>query len=149
MNQMTRRHISIIAVLALAATLGWYLFQDLNPETTTEAPVDGSEAPIVTVTVPESLSMRAQLGQRTFEENCVSCHGLNAAGKEGIAPPLIHLYYEPGHHGDEAFQRAVAVGVKAHHWRFGDMPPVEGLTRRDVDPIIAYIRELQKANGIF
>ena len=58
------------------------------------------------------------------------------------------MIYEPSHHGDEAFQRAAAVGVRGHHWPFGDMPPVEGVTRGDVTMIIAYIRELQRANGI-
>ena len=47
-----------------------------------------------------------------------------------------------------AVQRAVARGVRAHHWRFGDMPRVEGLTRGDVAAIVAYVRELQRANGI-
>jgi len=40
------------------------------------------------------------------------------------------------------------LGVRAHHWSFGNMPAVEGLTRADVKMIIAYIRELQRANGI-
>jgi len=40
------------------------------------------------------------------------------------------------------------MGVRGHHWPFGDMPPVEGVTRGDVTMIIAYIRELQRANGI-
>ena len=66
----------------------------------------------------------------------------------GVAPPLIHKIYEPSHHGDESFQRAVAVGVRAHHWKFGNMPAIEGLTRGDVKAIIAYVRELQEANGI-
>ena len=69
-------------------------------------------------------------------------------GQEEVAPPLVHIIYEPGHHGDESFQRAVALGVRAHHWRFGNMAPVEGLTREDVALIVAYIRELQRANGI-
>ena len=73
---------------------------------------------------------------------------MNGVGQEGLAPPLVHNIYEPGHHGDEAFQRAVAVGVRRHHWPFGDMPPVEGLSRADVALIVAYIRELQSANGI-
>lgn len=47
-----------------------------------------------------------------------------------------------------AFQMAVVQGVRAHHWPFGDMPPQEGLTRADVRNIIAYVRELQRANGI-
>ncbi len=108
----------------------------------------GSGPPIVTVNVPDALSADAQLGQRSYEANCVSCHGRNAAGQDGIAPPLVHVLYEPGHHDDESFQRAVARGVRAHHWTFGDMPPVEGLTRDDVAAIVAYVRELQRANGI-
>jgi hypothetical protein len=39
--------------------------------------------------------------------------------------------------------------VKAHHWPFGDMPPVAGVTQADVTLILAYIREVQVANGIF
>ena len=108
----------------------------------------GNGLPIATVNVPDALSAQAQLGQKTYEANCVSCHGRNAAGQDGIAPPLVHILYEPGHHDDESFQRAVSRGVRAHHWRFGDMPPVEGLTRQDVAAIVAYVRELQRANGI-
>ena len=48
----------------------------------------------------------------------------------------------------EDLRRAAALGVRGHHWRFGDMPPVEGLTRTDVAMIVAYVRELQRANGI-
>ena len=108
----------------------------------------GSGPPIATVNVPDTLSAQAQLGQKTYEANCVSCHGKHAAGQDGVAPPLVHVLYEPGHHDDESFQRAVARGVRAHHWRFGDMQPVEGLTRHDVAAIVAYVRELQRANGI-
>ncbi|MFT6451992.1 MAG: hypothetical protein ACJA06_001479 [Halocynthiibacter sp.] len=61
---------------------------------------------------------------------------------------MVHKIYEPNHHGDEAFQRAAAAGVRSHHWGFGNMPPVEGLTRGDVTMIVAYIRELQRSNGI-
>jgi mono/diheme cytochrome c family protein len=90
----------------------------------------------------------AAIGQRVFEASCASCHGVNAVGVEGEGPPLIHKIYEPSHHADEAFQRAVSQGVRSHHWQFGDMPPVEGLTRGDVAMVIAYIREIQRANGI-
>ncbi|MGR3582900.1 MAG: c-type cytochrome, partial [Pseudooceanicola nanhaiensis] len=43
---------------------------------------------------------------------------------------------------------AVQNGVRAHHWKFGDMPPQTGLTPSDVANIVAYVRELQRANGI-
>ena len=104
--------------------------------------------PIVSVDIPAVFSVKAQLGLQTYDANCASCHGRNAAGQDGVAPPLVHVIYEPGHHGDESFQRAVAQGVRAHHWPFGDMLPVEGLTRDDVADVVAYIRELQRANGI-
>lgn len=103
---------------------------------------------MVSVTVPDTLSARAQFGQKIYDANCAACHGKDAAGQDGIAPPLVHVIYEPGHHDDEAFQRAVAQGAPAHHWRFGDMPPVEGLSRDDVDKVVAYVRELQRTNGI-
>ena len=97
------------------------------------------------LTACHSTLRSAKLG---FEAKCASCHGVNAAGKDGLAPPLIHKIYEPSHHADESFQRAVALGVQAHNWRFGNMLAIEGLTRGDVTMIITYIRELQRANGI-
>ncbi len=98
--------------------------------------------------IPETLSRNAQIGKLGFEAKCAICHGVNAAGQDGVAPPLVHIIYEPSHHGDESFQRAIAMGVRGHHWPFGNMPPVEGVTRADVTMITAYIRELQLANGI-
>src|SRR3990170_65951 len=59
-------------------------------------------------------------GQRLFDDNCARCHGAHAAGTDS-GPPLVHLIYEPNHHADMSFQRAVALGVAAHHWRFGNM----------------------------
>jgi mono/diheme cytochrome c family protein len=107
-----------------------------------------AEGALANVLFPDILSQNAQMGKLAFEVKCVSCHGTNAAGQAGVAPPLVHIIYEPKHHGDESFQRAAALGVRAHHWSFGNMPAVEGLTRADVKMIIAYIRELQRANGI-
>ena len=103
---------------------------------------------LVEIKLPETLSQQAEIGLRIFEAKCADCHGANAVGQEGVAPPLVHIIYEPNHHGDESFQRAVAVGVRAHHWRFGNMPAVAGLTRADVKDIITYVRELQRENGI-
>jgi len=37
----------------------------------------------------------------------------------------------------------------SHHWQFGHMPPVPGLSQKDVAKIIAFVRELQRANGIY
>lgn len=105
--------------------------------------------PIVSVALPASFSDQEAIGRNAFDGLCAQCHGANAAGQNGVAPPLIHKIYEPSHHGDEAFWRATQQGVRAHHWRFGNMPAIEGLTRADVKNIVAYVRALQRENGIF
>ena len=63
-------------------------------------------------------------------------------------PPLVHIIYEPNHHADVAFLLAARNGVQAHHWRFGDMPPVPGVTDEIVLEIVGYIRWLQRQVGI-
>jgi len=105
--------------------------------------------PINSVLVPVEFSPEAQIGKRIFEGKCSVCHGDNATGQQGFAPPLVDRIYEPNHHGDAAFVAAAKNGVQAHHWDFGNMPPVDGLTDGDVKYIARYIRELQKENGIF
>jgi mono/diheme cytochrome c family protein len=87
-------------------------------------------------------------GQALFNTNCAVCHGVGARGtKQG--PPFLDKIYEPNHHADSAFYRAAEMGVRAHHWTFGDMPKIPGVTRDDLTQIIAYIRWLQKQAGIF
>lgn len=89
-----------------------------------------------------------QAGEAKFRANCAACHGVDGMGtKQG--PPLVHKIYEPNHHGDAAFQRAAATGVRAHHWEFGNMPKIETVTPEDVDQIIKYVRWLQQQAGIF
>ena len=141
---------SLLAV-AIAAALAVGLWWDSgDTETTaseaTETPPAG--AAMVEVALPEALSENAQIGKVAFEAKCAVCHGTNAAGQDGVAPPLVHKIYEPSHHGDGSFLVAVRNGVRAHHWRFGNMPPVDGLTEGDVKMIVAYVPELQRANGI-
>ena len=85
-------------------------------------------------------------GKVLYEENCAKCHGINAEGTDK-GPPFLHAVYKPDHHGDRSFQRAVAMGSPAHHWPFGDMLPVPGLTVEDVTKITAYVRDLQREAG--
>ena len=102
----------------------------------------------VAVTLPE-LSELAQQGQPLFGANCSICHGESGSGSgSDKGPPLIHVIYEPSHHADMAFVMAMRNGVRAHHWQFGDMAPVEGLSLADMEAIIAFVREVQVANGI-
>ncbi|GGB23440.1 c-type cytochrome [Allosediminivita pacifica] len=140
MKKITLAGAAVIAAAAYVITSG------TAPEITTSTPAEGQA--IASVAVPESLSSDAVMGKRAFDAVCAACHGENAAGKQGFGPPLVHRIYEPSHHGDMAFQLAVQQGVRAHHWQFGNMPPQDGLTRADVTAIVAYVRELQRANGI-
>ena len=137
-----------IAAVLVAGGIGYTMWPS-SPQTNTTDNAIGMEGRLLAnVILAKTLSQNAQNGKRSFEAKCATCHGVNAAGQDGVAPPLVHKIYEPSHHGDESFQRAVSMGVQAHHWRFGNMPPVEGLTRGDVKMIISYIRELQRSNGI-
>ncbi len=87
-------------------------------------------------------------GGELFGASCAVCHGPDLRGSQ-TGPPLLVPTYAPNHHGDEAFQRAVEFGVPTHHWNFGDMAPVAGLSRDDVSQIVAYVRTMQEAEGIF
>lgn len=142
---MTRTHL-LIGASAVAIAAVFFLTRPAPvDDTVPPAPAQGGD--MVAIQMPR-IDGNAAIGQRIFETSCAACHGQNAVGVEGAGPPLIHIIYEPSHHGDESFQRAVANGVRAHHWGFGNMPPVDGLTRGDVKMIITFIRDIQRANGI-
>jgi mono/diheme cytochrome c family protein len=97
----------------------------------------------VTAPVPE----RHQLGQQLFVTYCARCHGVGAVGTMR-GPTFLDRIYEPGHHSDEAFQVAVSNGVRAHHWNFGNMPRITGVTPDQVSEITAYVRWLQREAGV-
>ena len=99
-----------------------------------------------TVAIPQ-LSPAAQAGKQAFSSNCAWCHGERAQGTP-MGPPLVHSTYRPGHHPDAAVERAVRLGVRAHHWNRGDMPPQPAVSPIEVGEITRYVRGLQQANGI-
>lgn len=145
----TRSILIITAVAAGAALIGWMSQPDVR---IAEAPADGADgagAEMVTVVLPSGLDATEQRGQAVFAARCAACHGPNAGGIDGSGPPLVHRIYEPGHHADMAFVLAAANGVPSHHWTFGDMPPVEGITRAEVLDVVAFVRRVQQENGIF
>jgi hypothetical protein len=87
------------------------------------------------------------LGVQNYQALCSECHGEWAEGSDK-GPTLLHSYYKSSHHSDDAFYRAASQGVTAHHWRYGNMPPVKGATPEDIQPIILFVRWLQRENGI-
>ena len=105
-------------------------------------------SPTILVSRDKSLPVELEEGESQFNNFCSRCHGDQGAGTNH-GPPLVHKIYEPSHHADIAFQRAAAQGVRAHHWKFGNMPKIEGVQPEDVSHIIGYIRWLQRQAGIF
>ena len=131
--------VSVVSIVALGVGLTLWTMAT-TPPTSPSAPArEGLVLP--------RFSSLAAAGNVTFDKSCASCHGANGAGSDK-GPPLIHDIYNPGHHNDESFFRAVSRGTRRHHWNFGDMPPQPKLSRQDVAAIVRYIRELQEANGI-
>ncbi len=130
--KMLKKWLSITVVIALFATVVLVVLELGNGP--------------VKVKLPE-LSAHANRGKVVFDGKCATCHGINGAGsKQG--PPLIHKTYNPGHHNNDAFYRAVKNGVAKHHWNFGNMPPIADVSKSQVSQIVRYVRELQLANGI-
>lgn len=85
-------------------------------------------------------------GEELFQTNCAQCHGADVRGTDR-GPSFLSSVYNPNHHADESFRRAVELGVAQHHWPFGNMPPVAGLSDDEVDSIIAFVREQQRVLG--
>lgn len=85
-------------------------------------------------------------GAKIYAAKCASCHGSDLRGTR-MGPSHLSQVYEPGHHSDESFRAAIAKGAEAHHWSFGDMPPIPGMTPDEVTAVIAYVREVQRREG--
>ena len=85
-------------------------------------------------------------GAVLYEDKCAECHGTDLRGTER-GPSHLSEVYVPGHHSDGAFQLAVTAGSPQHHWDFGPMPPIDGLSQADVAAIVAFVRERQRTEG--
>jgi mono/diheme cytochrome c family protein len=88
----------------------------------------------------------ADRGAELYAESCASCHGADLRGSDK-GPSHLSVVYEPNHHTDDSFRNAIANGAPQHHWNFGDMEPVEGLTDDDVEAAIAFVRAEQQRQG--
>lgn len=128
---------SVVAVAVPLAAYSWWQSRDT---------VEIKAEPVAGIAIP-IFSQRARDGNIVFDANCQTCHGPSAIGTDQ-GPPLVHIVYEPNHHADYSFVQAVRRGVKQHHWTYGAMPSIPGLSDKDIENVIAYVRELQRANGI-
>lgn len=138
---MTYRRIPINLFLALSivlVTASTILFAGC---TTTDEPT----APQPTVEIDRGPTVYD--GEESFQNRCAVCHGQQADGT-ATGPPLVNRLYEIGHHPNFSFHNAVNKGVTAHHWNFGDMPPIPNVDSAEIDAIICHVRDLQRAEGI-
>lgn len=87
-----------------------------------------------------------EAGEPLYAANCASCHGTDLRGTD-VGPSHLSILYEPGHHSDFAFLQAVRFGSQPHHWSFGPMPAIAGLSDEEVEAITAYVRESQRLEG--
>ncbi|WIV52347.1 c-type cytochrome (plasmid) [Marivivens sp. LCG002] len=142
---MKYTYLLIGAVVAIGVAIPMLTQSNKTPEAQVAAA--GNPSGLVEIQMPE-LSGNGPIGRTIFENACAKCHGQNGVGNAEAGPPLIHKIYEPNHHGDESFHRAVTMGVNSHHWQFGNMPAVQGLSRGDVAMVVEYIRQIQRANRI-
>ena len=136
MKNAWQTSIGIGTIVAIAA--GWFILQEGK-----EGPRQGEAASLM---LPD-LSPQQQTGRALFDANCTECHGQNALGSDR-GPPLMHRIYEPSHHSDLAFLLAVRKGIRAHHWKYGNMPAIDGVSDDEPVQIIAYVRDLQHAKAI-
>jgi hypothetical protein len=126
----------LVAAHGVVGYVGWSVWDYLD-----------RDAHIAMVLVVPPLSPAAEVGRASYDRRCAQCHGAHGAGTT-TGPALVHPVYRPAHHADVSFKLAVRRGVRAHHWRFGDMPPQPDVSPHDLEAMVLYIRELQRANGI-
>ncbi len=124
--------------VALVVIGGAYFFLSRNPANVV--------LPVEDIIVPQ-FSAEAAAGEVVFNGSCAACHGVNAAGT-ALGPALVSKIYQTRIHADFALRAAMENGVTPHHGRYAPMPPQEQITEAEVEILIAYIRELQQANGI-
>ncbi len=115
--------------------------------TVASVPVSAKPLDPASIKIPK-MTPELNLGKMNYDALCASCHGKNTAGTDK-GPTFLHKVYHPGHHGDGAFLIAPIRGARAHHWPFGDMPPVKEITEGQIKKIIPYIRAIQHENGLF
>jgi mono/diheme cytochrome c family protein len=84
----------------------------------------------------------AKAGKAVFDKSCATCHGMNGEGKDAIAK-MLHTTMKPlgskevQDKSDEELKKVVTDGS-------GKMQPVKGLSAKQVDDVIAYVRTFAK-----
>lgn len=86
----------------------------------------------------------AKEGKTVYDHSCKSCHGMNGEGNESLAKMMKAKILPLGSKevqskSDAQLKKDITEGV-------GKMPAVKNLSDKQVDDVIAYIRELGKSH---
>ncbi len=153
-RHIARLGLAVLTILALLFATGCPSDDTDEPAAT---PTPTTAAPTTTTTVTPTVEptptpapeprFSGTDGRSLYGQACSVCHGQALEGTNA-GPTFLNRIYAPGHHADISFMFAIERGVRAHHWNFGNMAPVEGLSQEQVLAIIAFIREQQREAGI-
>lgn len=105
-----------------------------------------TEADDAGTAIPPQAEELVAVGAAIYEAKCAECHGSDLRGTDK-GPSHLSEVYEPNHHADGAFILAIQRGSPEHHWRFGDMPRIDGLDGDDIAAVTAFVREQQRIHG--
>jgi mono/diheme cytochrome c family protein len=94
-----------------------------------------------------ALSAEAEAGRAAFARECAACHGPFAEGTRR-GPTLLHPAYAPDRRSDAHIRAPVRRGAPERLWEHGPMPAIGGVSEPELAAIVAYIREMQAAEGI-
>ena len=89
------------------------------------------------ISLPSYPAAQVELGQRLYQANCATCHGVDGAGyaQAGIPAPALNGSMHSWHHTDQQISGWIRGGL-------GQMPAV-GATWSDeeVEAVLAYIKQ--------
>ncbi len=142
-----RRLTATGAAVALFATLSVACGADASERGDSSAaePIP-TQAPDVTAPAGTAAELAIPDGAEVYQQFCAECHGVDLRGTDK-GPSQLSIIYEPNHHGDYAYRVAIRDGTREHHWWFGDMPPVEGISDLEIEKVISFIRAAQQRLG--
>ena len=146
-QQKQRRRMKKRQRMAMLAVIAWIVFGAVAALVYVALSGEGDDGVTVEVIAAE-LSEEAIQGEALFKANCPGVPRRERGGHEaGSAADSRHLQ-SGSPFGQGFLSGGRRLGVRAHHWPYGDMPPQPQVKEAEVALIIRYIRELQEANGI-
>ncbi len=130
----TKNFVLIMTSILVLALSGCSKEQDTSSTSSKTQPASSSMAGL-----PEKVDPAlASAGKAVYEQNCIFCHQADAIGKAGFAPSLTNQEFLQAT-SDKFLMATIRDG------RTGTgMPPFSHLGRKDVEAIVAYLRDHAK-----